>query len=86
MLEQELISISIESDIKTLAEETFKQFGITKSQAVELFYHQVALTKDIPFIQRNFNENTVKAIKEVQEKQNLRSYESFAQLRQDLGV
>jgi DNA-damage-inducible protein J len=86
MLEQELINISLESDIKTVAEEIFKQFGMTKSEAVELFYHQVAITRNIPFAQRSFNENTVKAIKEVKEKHNLTTYENFAELRRDLEV
>lgn len=86
MQEKELINIYVESDIKTAAEEIFREFGMTKSEAVELFYHQVATTKDIPFVRRNFNENTVKAIEEVKEKNGLTTYESFAELREDLGV
>ncbi len=86
MQEQELINISVESDIKIAAEEIFKQFGMTKSEAVEFFYFEVAKTKDIPFVQRNFNQDTVTAIEEVEEKDNLTNYESFAQLRQDLDV
>ncbi len=86
MKEQEVISISIESEIKTIAEEIFSQFGLTKSEAIELFYQQVALTKDIPFIQRNFNQKTVNAIKEIDEKEDLTTYSNFAELRQDLGV
>lgn len=86
MQEQELINISVESDIKIAAEEIFKQFGMTKSEAVELFYLQVAKTKDIPFAQRNFNKDTVRAREEVKDKGNLTTYKSFAQLRQDLEV
>lgn len=88
MQEQESINISIESEIKTIAEEIFKQFGMTKNEAVELFYRQVAFTKDISFIQsqRKFNQDTITAIEEVKEKESLTSYESFANLRQDLEV
>ncbi|MGH2412998.1 MAG: type II toxin-antitoxin system RelB/DinJ family antitoxin [Microcystaceae cyanobacterium] len=86
MKEQELINISIESEIKTIAEEIFSQFGMTKSEAIELFYQQVALTKDIPFAQRNFNQKTIKAIQEVDAKEDLTTYKNFAELRHDLGV
>ncbi|NES17621.1 MAG: type II toxin-antitoxin system RelB/DinJ family antitoxin [Symploca sp. SIO3E6] len=86
MKEKELINISIESDIKAAVEEIFEQFGMTKSEAVELFYRQVALTKDIPFVHRNLNKETIEAIEELQIQENLKTYENFTELRQDLGV
>ena len=86
MQEQELISISIESHIKAIAEAIFDQFGMTKSEAIELFYRQVALTKDIPFIQRSLNEETVEAIEMINNNDELTTYSSFAQLRQELEV
>ncbi|MFM7440838.1 MAG: type II toxin-antitoxin system RelB/DinJ family antitoxin [Snowella sp.] len=86
MQEQELISISIESHIKAIAEAIFEQFGMTKSEAIELFYRQVALTKDIPFIQRSLNDETIEAIEMIDNDEELTTYSSFAQLRQELEV
>ena len=89
MQEQELISISIESNIKAIAEAIFEQFGMTKSEAIELFYRQVALTKDIPFIQRSLNDKTIEAIEIIEmidDDNELTTYSSFAQLRQELEV
>jgi addiction module RelB/DinJ family antitoxin len=86
MKEQELINISIESEIKAEVEEIFKQFGITKNEAIELFYRQIALTKDISFFQKKLQEETIKAFEELNTKENLSTYKSFAELRQDLGV
>lgn len=86
MEEQDSISISIDSEIKTIAEQIFKQFGITKSQAIELFYRQVAMTKDISFIHRNLNRETIQAIEELREKATLTTYTNFTELRQDLEV
>lgn len=86
MQEQELISISIESHIKAIAEAIFEQFGMTKSGAIELFYRQVALTKDIPFIQRSLNDETIEAIEMIDNDEELTTYSSFAQLRQELEV
>jgi antitoxin component of RelBE/YafQ-DinJ toxin-antitoxin module len=45
MQEQELISISVESHIKAIAEAIFEQFGMTKSEAIELFYRQRTFEK-----------------------------------------
>jgi addiction module RelB/DinJ family antitoxin len=86
MQEQELISISVESHIKAIAEAIFEQFGMTKSEAIELFYRQVALTKDITFIQRSLNNETVEAIEKIDNNDELTTYSSFAQLRQELEV
>jgi len=49
-------------EIKTIVEQIFAKFAMTKSEAIELFYRQIALTKDLPFIHRNFNEETIKAM------------------------
>ncbi|HBE56061.1 MAG TPA: type II toxin-antitoxin system antitoxin, RelB/DinJ family [Cyanobacteria bacterium UBA11149] len=86
MKEQDLITISIESDVKAIVEDIFSQLGMTKSQAIELFYQQVALTKNIPFKTINLNEETIGAIEELNDKENLNSYNTFAELRQELGV
>jgi addiction module RelB/DinJ family antitoxin len=86
MKENDSINIAVESEIKTTAEEIFAQFGLTKNEAIELFYRQVAQTRNIPFIERNFNQETIEAVKEVTDKDNLASYGSFAKLRQDLEV
>jgi hypothetical protein len=86
MQEQELINISVESNIKMMAEAIFEQLGMTKSEAIELFYRQVALTKDIYFIEKNLNRETIEAIETVENSEDLTSYSSFAQLRQELEV
>lgn len=86
MKEQESIKISIESEIKLAVEEIFEQFGMTKSEAIELFYRQVALTKNIPFAKRNLNQETIAAIEELKSKENLTTYDNFAEIRNDLGV
>lgn len=86
MKEKDSINIAVESEIKIMAENIFTQFGLTKNEAIELFYRQVALTKDISFLQRNLNEQTITAIEEVKCQDNLTSYDSFAELRKDLEV
>ena len=86
MKKQESIDIIIDSETQKIAESVFEKFGITKSEAVELFYRQVAATKDIPFIEKKLNDTTIKAIEELKEKENLSTYTSFADIRDDLEV
>lgn len=85
MDKQESIDIVIDSEIQKIAESVFEQFGMTKSEAIALFYRQVAATKNIPFMERNLNDTTIKAIEELQKKDNLSTYDSFADIRNDLG-
>jgi antitoxin component of RelBE/YafQ-DinJ toxin-antitoxin module len=59
---------------------------MTKSEAIELFYRQVALTKDIYFIQKSLNNETIEMIEMIENNDGLTSYSSFAQLRQELKV
>ena len=86
MKKQESIDIIIDSDIKKIAESVFEQFGITKSEAIELFYRQVATTKDIPFIDRKMNDTIIEAMEELNQKENLSSYTTFADIRDYLEV
>lgn len=48
----------IESDLKSKAEDIFKQLGLTTTQAITLFYKQVELTKGLPFDVAIPNETT----------------------------
>jgi len=59
---------------------------MTKSEAIESFYRQVALTKTMPFVQRNLNCETIAAIQELDSKDSLTTYNNFAELRQNLGL
>ncbi len=86
MEKQESIDIIIDSETKKIAESVFEQFGMTKSEAIALFYRQVAKTKDIPFIEKSPNDTTVKAMEELKKKDSLSTYNTFTDIRNDLGV
>ncbi|MEZ4662766.1 MAG: type II toxin-antitoxin system RelB/DinJ family antitoxin [Caldilineaceae bacterium] len=46
------ISVRIEDDLKSDAEQIFQQLGLTSSQAITLFYKQVILQHGLPFVVR----------------------------------
>ena len=48
-MKSEVIHARVQSDIKQQSDDILKSIGITISQAVDLFLHQVVLKKGIPF-------------------------------------
>lgn len=43
------INIRIDSDLKLEVESILKKLGLTHSQAINIFYHQVLINKGLPF-------------------------------------
>lgn len=73
MLKTATVRARIEPTIKNKAEMVFKKFGLNASQAITLFFHQVCLVKGIPFDLKIPNEETLKAMKDVEFNRNLTS-------------
>jgi len=64
------LQIRVRSDLKQTVETILNELGMTPSQAVTLFFNQIALKKEIPFkiSISEPNERTLAAIKEIEEK------------------
>lgn len=62
-------NISIDSDIKTRAQELFSDFGLDLSTAINIFLRQAVRENAIPFsISREIpNDDTIAAMREVEE-------------------
>ena len=86
MAKTEQINVRMEPKVQVEAEAVFAQLGMTPSQAIIMFYRQVSLQQGLPFEVRIPNAETVEAMRELDEGQNLRSYESFDAYRKGLGV
>ncbi len=59
------INARIEPKLKASVSKTLKKVGMTTSDAITLFFHQVELHKGLPFDVRIPNAETKKAFKEV---------------------
>ncbi|MEM7537389.1 MAG: type II toxin-antitoxin system RelB/DinJ family antitoxin, partial [Chloroflexota bacterium] len=46
------VSAHMDRELKQSAEDIFQAFGMTPSEAIELFYQQVAQSRDLPFAKR----------------------------------
>lgn len=59
-----MIHARIDPDIKLKVEAIFKQLGLTTTEAIRLFYQQVAFQNGIPFDLSVPNKTTQKAIED----------------------
>jgi DNA-damage-inducible protein J len=61
---QDQISIRIDSATKMAAERVFDAIGLSATDAVRMFYKQVAMQHGLPFAAKIPNAETIKAIRE----------------------
>jgi len=60
------INIRLDESTKKAAERVFSQLGLAPSEAVRLFYRQVALRRGLPFALRVPNKKTSAALDELE--------------------
>jgi len=72
--------------VKNQAESVFKKLGLTSSQAIRLFYQQVALHKGLPFDVRIPNKETIQAIKDADEHKNLIKCQNIKDMFEKLEI
>ncbi|MCI0690829.1 type II toxin-antitoxin system RelB/DinJ family antitoxin [candidate division KSB1 bacterium] len=84
------ISARIKSDLKSEVEEVFKKLGLSTTEAIVLFFHQVRLHKGLPFevkipLEAKIpNETTLKTFRDTDAGNNLVEYHSLDEMLADL--
>lgn len=86
MSKEAVISARIDSDTKRDAERVFKALGLTATEAITIFYGQVALRKDLPFSVEIPNAKTRRALKDAEQRRNLESFDDVDDLFEDLAA
>ena len=81
-----VISARIDPELKHDAEEVFRELGLTATQAITLFYRQVELEQGLPFAVRLPNDETSDALELARTRQGLDSFNTLADLLEDLGI
>lgn len=76
-----MIRVLVESDLKQEAEEVFSMLGLSPTDAIALFYQQVALHHDLPFSVNIPNAETREALQQAEDRENLIEYEGLDELR-----
>ncbi|MDP6727297.1 MAG: type II toxin-antitoxin system RelB/DinJ family antitoxin [Candidatus Marinimicrobia bacterium] len=80
------INIRTEPEIKKKAQSILKQLGMTTSEAINIFLYKVIMTGGLPFEVRIPNEDTIAAMKEIDNNENLKIYENADDLFQQTGI
>lgn len=76
-------SFRVDKDAKEEAAQVLKQYGMSLSDGINLFLHQVAMTHGIPFQLKVPSERMEEALKELEEGKGKR-FDSMEALRADL--
>ena len=89
MAKTSVINIRIEAETKKQIENLFSNFGITVSDAVNIFFHQSLIQGGLPFQMQlsKPNAETIAAINDVNNNLNMsRTFENVDELMKDLNV
>ncbi len=78
-----VINMRVEPKLKRLAEKVLHPLGLTTTDAITIFLHRVVLEEGLPFEVKIPNATTRKAMKNVMERKNLKSYRSTEDLRRE---
>ncbi len=81
MAKTEMIRARVEPDLKREAEELFTALGLSATEAITLFYKQVALHRGLPFDVRVPNAATVKALRQARDGVGLTEYAGLDSLK-----
>lgn len=84
------INVRVTKDVKAQAEELFASFGITLSDAINMFLHKSLMVEGLPFDlkQPKYNKETIAAFKEANDilsgKVPAKRYDSVSEMMDDV--
>jgi DNA-damage-inducible protein J len=81
MAKSETIRARVEPELKREAEAVLKALGLNASEAITLFYRQVALRRGLPFEIKLPNETTRAAMRDAIEGKNLTEWSELDELK-----
>lgn len=81
MAKTEMIRARVEPELKREAEEVLGELGMSATEAITLFYTQVAMQGGLPFDVRLPNAETVEALQQAQDGTDLVEYLTLEDLK-----
>lgn len=74
----------IDGKVKIKAEKILKTIGLGPSDAIDIFYRQIILHRGVPFPVEIPNEETLKAMRDIEKGKGVKSFNSVEELMKDL--
>jgi len=81
MLKSEVVHTRVTPDLKHSVQAVLGRVGLSTTDAVSLFFHQIVLHDGLPFDVRVPNKATRQAIKEARTGKNMKTYASVEKMR-----
>ena len=86
MAKEATVRARIDSGLKAEVEDLFEALGLSTTEAITLFYHQVKLRKGLPFEVAVPNDVTRKVLEKTDKGENLVRFENTDAMFEDLGI
>lgn len=85
MIKKARVEVRVDSKLKNLVNSILKRLNLSESEAIRMYFRQIAITKGIPFEMKIPNKDTIKALNEIK-KQKLREFNNFDEYLKGLGI
>ena len=85
MAKTEMIRARVEPELKRQAEDLFSALGLSATEAITLFYKQVTMHRGLPFDVRMPNAETMEALRQASEEEDLTEHAGLEDLKSSLG-
>ena len=83
MSKSAMIRARLEPELKAEVDKIFKELGLTTTEAITLFYHQVRIRKGIPFELTVPNEVTMETVRKTDAGQELNEYANLDEFKRN---
>ena len=80
------IRARVEPELKEEVEKIFRDLGLTTTEAITLFYHQVKARKGIPFEVAMPNDTTLETARKTDAGEGLNEYASLDEFKKKMGI
>jgi len=85
MIKKARVEARVDSKLKEKVLSVLRKLDMSESEAIRVYFRQIALTNGIPFEIKIPNKETIKALDEVKSGK-LREFENFDEYLGDIGV
>ena len=85
MIKKARVEARVESSLKEHVCKILRKLDISESDAIRMYYRQIAINKGIPFELKIPSKKTIEALNEIR-KTKLREYKNFDDYLDDIGI
>ncbi len=85
MIKKARVEARVNSKLKEAVGSVLRKLDISESEAIRIYFRQIALTKSIPFAIKIPNKETIKALNEIKSSK-FREFNNFDDYLSNIGV